>query len=381
MHKYKEKDIKDMKVLQLGKCYPIIGGVEKTMLDLTIGLSSRGIECDMLCANANIGTKGMEKQLNEKSRIIALRTWKKSFATMLCPSMVQWLRKNCRKYDIIHVHHPDPMAALALWLSGYKGKVVLHWHSDILKQKNLLKLYMPLQNWLKRRASLIVGTTPVYVAQSPHLADVQNKVTYLPIGIQAVEHDNNKAHKIKELYPDKKIVFSLGRLVHYKGYTYLIDAALHLPDSYVILIGGSGALRTQLQQQIDGHHLGNKVKLLGRVADEELCGYYQACDVFCLSSIQKTEAFAIVQVEAMSCSKPVVATNIPESGVSWVNAHGKSGINVEIENGKALAEAIIAVTKDKDAYTRYAQGAKQRYESTFRYETMMDRCISLYKEV
>jgi hypothetical protein len=76
---------------------------------------------------------------------------------------------NAHEYDIIHVHHPDPMAALALFCSGYKGRVVLHWHSDILKQKVLLKFYMPLQRWLLKRAEVLVGTTPIYVKESPLL--------------------------------------------------------------------------------------------------------------------------------------------------------------------------------------------------------------------
>jgi rhamnosyl/mannosyltransferase len=83
---------------------------------------------------------------------------------MVSPAMVSHLRMIASEYDIIHVHHPDPMAALALRLSGYQGKVVLHWHSDIVKQKKLLSLYLPLQKWLIRRADLIVGTTPVYLA-------------------------------------------------------------------------------------------------------------------------------------------------------------------------------------------------------------------------
>ena len=82
-------------------------------------------------------------------------------------------------------------------------------------------------------------------------------------------------------------------------------------------------------------HLRGKVKLLGHVSDEELPSYYGACDVFCLSSVQKTEAFGIVQIEAMSCGKPVVATKIPHSGVSWVNAHEESGINVVPGNAYA----------------------------------------------
>ena len=112
-----------MKVLQLGKFYPIRGGVEKVMWDLTSGLSARGIDCDMLCAELE---KDEIIHLNEHGRVICVKAWMKKAATMIAPKMVSWLRKHKDEYDIIHVHHPDPMACLALRLSGYKGRVILH---------------------------------------------------------------------------------------------------------------------------------------------------------------------------------------------------------------------------------------------------------------
>jgi rhamnosyl/mannosyltransferase len=154
-----------MKILQLGKFYPIRGGVEKVMYDLMLGLSEQQVHCDMLCASTEDHPAGT-MQLNPYARLIVVPTRVKLAATMLSPGMITTLRKIAKEYAIIHVHHPDPMACLALFLSGYKGKVVLHWHSDILKQKTLLKLYAPLQRWLINRADLIVGTTPVYVRQS-----------------------------------------------------------------------------------------------------------------------------------------------------------------------------------------------------------------------
>ena len=87
--------------------------------------------------------------------------------------MISKFKKECVNYDIIHIHHPDPMAALTLFLSGYKGRVILHWHSDILKQKTLLKFYLPLQNCLLRRPVLILGLTFIYVKESPFLKTVQ----------------------------------------------------------------------------------------------------------------------------------------------------------------------------------------------------------------
>lgn len=368
-----------MRILQLGKFYPILGGVEKVMYDLMTGLSNRGIDCDMLCTVAEPG-KGHTVVLNDHGRVLACRTLVKAAATTLSPEIICRLRKICNSYDIIHVHHPDPMVALALMLSGYKGKVVLHWHSDILKQKTLLKFFMPIQNWLIKRADRIVGTTPVYVAQSPYLKDVQDKVTYLPIGIAPMTPDAEKVAEFKSQYPGKKIVLSIGRQVPYKGYRYLIQAAKHLPDDYVILIGGGGPLKDEHQALIESLGLQDKVRLLGFVPDEMMSVLYGACDLFCLSSVQKTEAFAIVQIEAMSCGKPVVATKIPESGVSWVNADGESGVNVEIENPEALAEAILHVT-DPQNYQRYAEGALRRFNENFLYSRMIDGCLNIYSEL
>lgn len=365
-----------MRILQLGKFYPILGGVEKVMYDLMSGLSARGVDCDMLCTTAE-PEKSNTIVLNQHASVYACRTLLKAAATTLSPSLILRLRNICKSYDIIHVHHPDPMAALALMLSGYNGKIVLHWHSDILKQKTLLKFYKPIQNWLIKRADKIVGTTPVYVAQSPYLRSVQNKVTYLPIGITPMNPNPASVADFRARYPDRKIVLSIGRQVPYKGYRYLIQAAQFLPDDYLILIGGGGPLKEEHQTLIDNLGVADKVKLLGFVPDELMPTLYGACDLFCLSSVQKTEAFAIVQIEAMSCGKPVVATKIPESGVSWVNADGESGINVEIENPKALAEAILTI-EDPQNYQRFSSGAFRRFDENFRDNRMIDGCLKIY---
>lgn len=368
-----------MKILQLGKFYPILGGVEKVMYDLTTGLSERGIRCDMLCAASEGGASTLP--LNGRAELICCSTWKKVAATMIAPSMIAELKERCREYDIIHVHHPDPMACLALFLSGYRGKVVLHWHSDIQKQKLLLGLYRPLQDWLLRRADVILGTTPVYLDGSPCLRHVQHKTRCLPIGVDPVCPGKEDAKRIQERYAGKKIVYSLGRLVAYKGYRHLVEAARYLDDSYVVLIGGAGEMRAELEAGIRRWGLEGKVELLGRVSDEDLPAYYGACRVFCLPSVQKTEAFGIVQIEAMSCGKPVVATNIPQSGVAWVNAHGYSGLNVTPGNGRELAEAIMRIAGDEEVYREYAGRAERRYRELFTREKMIENLLEIYNEL
>ena len=368
-----------MKILQLGKFYPIRGGVEKVMYDLMMGLSELGVSCDMLCALSDGGSRIV--RLNENARLIGCRTWVKLAATMISPDMILTLRRVCREYDVIHVHHPDPMACLALLLSGYKGKVVLHWHADIEKQKVLLRFYMPLQKWLLKRADVIVGTTPAYLAASPYLKSAQDKVCCLPIGVEPVLPPVEEAAKIRSSYPGKKIIFSLGRLVAYKGFSYLVEAAQYLGDDYVVLIGGAGPLEAELKSQIQALGLEDKVKLLGRISDEEVVAHYGACTLFCMSSVFKTEAFGIVQIEAMSCGKPIVATRIPGSGVAWVNEHKVSGLNVEPMNAQQLAESIMAIAENEDAYKTFCEGAAQRYRDLFTKERMIANVQEIYSEL
>ena len=357
------------------------------MWDLTSGLPAAGVVCDMLCAilpgegpdpkdapYASREEEGLVFRLPGGGRVFCVKALAKKAATMLSPSMVQWLRRHKGEYDIIHVHHPDPMAALALWMSGYKGRVVLHWHSDILSQKGLMLLFRPLQRWLIRRAGVIVGTTPVYIKCSPWLQDYQKKCTFVPIGINEMPSGN--ATSIRERYACDVMVLSVGRLVPYKGYTFLVDAAAYLPEGWKVVIGGDGPLREELQEQIRAKGLEGKVVLAGYLPQEDLPAYFTACDAFVLSSVMKTEAFGIVQIEAMSLGKPVVTTTVEGSGMSWVNAHRESGLNAPPGDAKALAAALIKVVEGKE---RYGKGARKRFQELFTTESMIEKMKQIYE--
>ena len=380
-----------MRILQLGKFYPIRGGVEKVMWDLTRGLAGRGVACDMLCAKLpGDGIDPVDRPYHgivdgvevlrfpDGRTVWCVKAWAKKAATMLSPAMVRWLRRHREEYDIVHVHHPDPMAALALRLSGFRGKVVLHWHSDILSQRLLLLLYRPLQSWLIRRADAIVGTTPAYLQASPWLTAVQGKCVAVPIGIEPVRFDPDKAQAFRDRYPGKRIILSIGRLVPYKGFRYLVDVLGRLPDAYHLVIGGTGPLREELEAQIRENGLDGRVTLLGYVPSEDLPSWYGACDLFVLSSVMKTEAFGIVQIEAMSCGKPVVATRIPGSGVAWVNQEGVSGLNVPPEDAAALAEAIRRVA---DGRERFGADARRLFQERYTFDGMIDGILTVYHSI
>lgn len=359
------------------------------MWDLTEGLSAAGVTCDMLCAQLRgDGPDDRDKALyqgdgifrfNAYGRVICVPAWTKKAATMIAPAMIGWVRRHAAEYDIIHIHHPDPMAALALRLSGYKGKVVLHWHSDIVSQRFFLSLYKPLQTWLIRRADRILGTTPVYIASSPYLKDVQEKCGYVPIGIAPIQYDAAHVEAIRARHSGKTLLFSLGRLVPYKGFSYLIDAMSLLPERFHLILGGKGPLKDALETQILEKNLQHRVNLLtGYISDETVYALFGAADIFVLPSVMKTEAFGIVQIEAMSCGTPVVATRIPESGVSWVNEEGVSGLNAEPADARSLSDAILAVEARKESY---AEGAARRFRECFSKEIIINKIISEYENL
>lgn len=380
-----------MRILQLGKFYPIRGGVEKVMRDLTEGLSGLGIRCDMLCAmlaSAKIDEKDSGKAsiqdgttvitLNDHGRIIIVRALAKKAATMLSPAMIAYLRKHASGYDLIHIHHPDPMAALALRMSGFRGRVVVHWHSDILSQKTLLKFYKPLQNWMLRRAETIVGTSPVYLKESEHLRQFQDKCKCIPIGIAPFEYDADLAAMARQRYGFDKMIFTVGRLVPYKGLDKLITAISMLPDSFGLVIVGDGPLREALKKQSEALGLTKRIIFAGYMAEgPEFSALFGACDAFVLPSVMKTEAFGIVQIEAMCCGKPVVATRIPGSGVSWVNKDGVSGINVAPGDPEALASAIKQVCDNAAVYGR---GARELFAERYTKDKMINKVLELYEQ-
>jgi rhamnosyl/mannosyltransferase len=352
------------------------------MYDLCDGLSKANIRSDFLGINADRQQTEII-EVNSRFTIYAMKGRLKIASTYISLAMVQQLKKIKSNYDIIHIHHPDPMAALSLRLSGYKGIVICHWHSDIIRQKNILKFYKPLQIWMLERSEIIIGTSPVYLKHSDFLKDYKNKLHAVPIGIPPVSYNvlPETVAFIRSKAGNRKIVFALGRLIYYKGIHILIEAAKHLNENICVFIGGKGPLESELRKQIEENNLGDKVFLLGRIDEKELSSYFSTCDVFCLPSNERSEAFGIAQIEAMAYGKPVIATNIKGSGVPWVNQDGVSGYNAEPNNPVEISEKINAVLSDTGIYKQLSKGAFQRYEDNFTQDKMVNEIIQLYKSI
>jgi len=114
---------------------------------------------------------------------------------------------------------------------------------------------------------------------------------------------------------------------------------------------------------------------------EDVGSYYEACDVYCLSSISRNEGFGLVQIEAMLFRKPVVSTAVEGSGITWANIDGKTGYVVEPRNPKALAEAIERICTNEGLYARFGEAGFKRATEVFTVKHMLDSTIDVYDGV
>tara|TARA_B100000678_G_C18224650_1_gene508354 strand:+ start:752 stop:1867 length:1116 start_codon:yes stop_codon:yes gene_type:complete len=366
-----------MEVVHLGKYYkPYQGGVEKVNSDLAESCQ---------CFTVKVIAFDEKGSSYESSGGVEVFRSKVDFSVASAPISIKYLINVLRfsKNNILHVHMPNPFANFSIFLSflvGRKGKLILHWHSDIVKQKKLYLFYRPLVNWLLDKADIVIATSPIYIEGSQQLKNHKDKCKVIPIGVDSLLPKVNyeRVNKLKKYFNNKKIVFSLGRHIYYKGFSCLIDAASYISDDAVVVIGGNGEETQIYHEKITSMGLNDKVYLIGKIDDEELASYYYASEVFCLPSIEKSEAFGVVQIEAMSTGTPIVSTNITGSGVPWVNKDGFSGFVCNPNDAKDLADKVNVILSDDSVREELSLGARKRYISFFTKERMCQEFDAVY---
>lgn len=371
-----------MRVLQLSKFFPpIYGGIETVTWELAEGLHAEGVVVEVLCANQ--APRTVRERASSGYGILRAGSWGQLLSTSMAPSMVAEMLRRRHAHDIIHVHMPDPMAAVALWAARPAARIVVHWHSDVIRQRRALALYQPLQHWLLARADAVIATSEAYAGASAALAPFLGKVAVVPIGMS--DHRplacSLRAADVRRRVRGRHLVFALGRMTYYKGFDVLIEAAKRLPDDCAVIIGGHGELLDDFRHRVARAGLGGKVHLPGHIPDDELASYFEACDVFCMPSTLRAEAYGVAMVEAMAVGRPVVASDITGSGVPWVNQHGRTGLNVPVGDAEALAQALGRLLSDEALRLALGQGARRRYEDEFSAARMTDRVLGLYRQL
>ncbi|HEY1851730.1 MAG TPA: glycosyltransferase [Candidatus Binataceae bacterium] len=364
-----------MRVLHLGKFYPPFrGGIESHLQALCRELT-KSITVNVIVANETARLLASEIDQVKVRRLPRLFNLG---ASPVCPTMPGEIRNT--RADIIHLHLPNPLAALAYLASGHPGRLVITWHSDIVRQQTMARMLGPLDNAILRRASALIASSPNYVDSSAILSRNRDLCRVIPFGIDANSfrpRDVEIAAKIRRRY-GPRIVLAVGRMVYYKGFEYLVQAMASV-NGHLLLVG-EGPLQAKLERQAFEAGVRDRITFLGRVSQDEVIGYYHAADVFVMPSIARSEAFGIAQLEAMACGKPVVNTRLL-SGVPFVSLDGVTGTTVTPADSGELASAINRLLDDSGLREKYGAAAARRAREEFSIETMVDRTLELYREV
>jgi rhamnosyl/mannosyltransferase len=300
-----------------------------------------------------------------------------SRGTFFSQPLVRGLGRRLRELqaDVVHLHEPNPLAMVQFLLSRNPARLVIHYHSDIVRQKHLMWLYRPwLEAGLARAHTIVVGSQEL-VESSEVLARWKNKCAVIPFGIDLEPFLAMK--RLPSQGPPQ--VLAVGRLAYYKGFQYLIEAMSAVPGARLV-IAGEGPERALLETRIRTLGLGQRVRLSGRLGDTELLDLYREADLFCLPSCERSEAFGLVQLEAMGAALPVVSTDLP-TGMRAINRHGETGYVVRPHDPGALAAAIGRLSSDAGLRQLMGTAARRRAEELYSREIMGHRLLELYRRV
>ncbi len=373
-----------MRILHLSKFfYPYCGGIENFTLDLAKSLKKFPLQLQVLAHHHRYFSTTSQEFINQIHLIRAGTICNLVYAPLSPAFLYSFSKLKKDAFNILHIHMPNSSAILAVMMLRPVTKILLHWHADVVASNIdkplaiLSKFYHPLENFLIRKADRIIVTSEEYLEHSQALSSFKKKCIVIPLGLDPsrLKSNKEKVNKIKETY-GPRIVFSLGRFSYYKGFTYLIKAMKYV--NAILILGGEGKKESKLKQLIRDEKLEHKVFLVGKISQEDLGSYYEACDVFCLPSIEKTEAFGLVLLEAMRFKKPLVTTKIAGSGISWVNKHDVTGLTVKSQNPLALAKAINTIISNPYLAKRFGENAYKRFEENFHIDLIAQKIYSQY---
>lgn len=292
--------------------------------------------------------------------------------------VINLIRKENLNFDLIHAHFTWPSGAIAVELKNlFDVPVIITEHTHITLYKELDKKSRHyLRTWDLCDSIIRVNSKDIPLLISHGVP--ASKIIHIPNGFDPIKLSPISKDKSREqlgINNNMKLVLNIGRLYEEKGHKYLIDAFYHVVQKrkdVLCVIGGVGPLKGNLEKQIFDLHLQDHIFLIGFVQDHLLSSWMSACDVFVLPSL--SESFGIVQIEAMACGKPVVATY--NGGSEDIIVSKDYGYLVEPANSKDLAEGILLALEDKLDSIEI-----QNYAYTFKWSNISKKIEGVYRDV
>lgn len=365
--------------------YPVLGGIEGHVRLLAEGQAARGNQVTVLVTNPD-GLRTVVKQ-EHGVRVVRSARLATVASTPLSLALPWELWRS--RADVIHLHFPYPIGEISQWGLRRGRRTVLTYHSDVIRQAAILRLYRPLLRRVLRRVDAFVVASP-QMRRSLYLAEYQARVHVIPYGLDLArfqaEPDAADLARVRAACstepapaePGMPVLLFVGRLRYYKGLDVLIRA---LPDIRArLLVAGTGPMAGEWRALAGTVGVGDRVVWLGDFADADLPLLYHLADLFVLPASHPSEAFGLVQVEAMAAGLPVVCSEVG-TGTSYVNQDGVTGRVVPAGQPGVLAGAINELLADPVLRARMSAAARARVGGEFALETMVTRVLALYDQI
>lgn len=360
-----------MRIVHVYKDYdPILGGIENHIKMLAEAQVQAGHDVTVLVTNP-----GDEQKFSTPQHVKLIRASRLTTvaSTPLSVDLTYQLAK--LSPDITHLHFPYPIGEISQWLMGRKRPYVISYHSDVVKQQTILKLYTPILKRVLANANQIIAGSSNYIQSSNWIRPYAEKCNVIPYAVDIERFP--LANKLEEQTEQVNLIF-MGRHRYYKGVDDLIRAMTQVNAH--LTIGGTGPERTNWEALVQQLNLNEKVTFVGDIPDDVLPQFYAEGDAFVLPANTRAEAFGLVIQEAMSTGLPCVTTEL-STGTSWLVRDGESGFVVPPQNPEALAVALNKLVADPHLRQAMGRAGRKRAEEEFTLTTMVAQVEAVYKKV
>ncbi|MEN3275035.1 MAG: hypothetical protein V7631_825 [Massilia sp.] len=367
-----------MRVLHFYKTYypDTVGGIEQVIRQMCIGTGRLGVTNTVLSLSREKNLVPITYEGHTVHRV----PLDFELASNACSlASLGALARLAREADVVHYHFPWPFMDMAHFLARVRKPAVVSYHSDIVRQKKLLRLYQPLKRRFLNSVAAIVAASPDYMESSPVLGRYRDKTRVITYGLDKSTYPQpdpaRLAHWRERLGP--KFFLFVGVLRYYKGLHVLLEAVAG--TDYPVVIVGAGPEEAALKAQALRLGLQNVI-FLGAVGEEDKVALLTLCYALAFPSHLRSEAFGISLLEGAMYGRPMVSCAIG-SGTTYINIHGETGLVTPPADPQALRVALRTLWDNPELAREMGARAAQRYEKVFTAAQMAAAYTALYREV
>ncbi|MHC8346932.1 glycosyltransferase family 4 protein [Pseudomonas sp. RT6P73] len=367
-----------MRVLHFYKTYlpDSMGGIEQVIFQLCESGARHSVDSTVLTLSNNPAPGALQIRQHQ---VHQARMDFQLASTGFSYSVFKQFRELAAEADVINYHFPWPFMDLVHFLSATKKPCVVSYHSDIIRQRHLLKLYRPLMRRFLDSADRIVAASPNYLHTSDVLQEYREKTRVITYGLDKSGYPQPEAERTerwRKQLGDRFFLF-VGVMRYYKGLHILLEAMQGL--NYPVVIVGAGPLEAELHAQAKALGLQN-LHFLGRLGDEDKVALLELSYAVVFPSHLRSEAFGISLLEGAMYGKPMISSEIG-TGTSYINIHNETGLVVPPSNPQAFREAMRALWENPVRAAEMGVKAEARYRQLFTADEMGRKWSALYEEL